>query len=50
MKEENFTKTLVEEWLQNNILMHSTYNEGTSVIAERFIKRLKTKMYEKDAS
>ena len=29
----------------NNILMYSTHNEGKSVIAERFIKTLKTKIY-----
>ena len=32
------------EWLDNNnILMYSTYNEGKSVIAERFIKSIKAK-------
>ena len=29
----------------NNIEMHSTYNEGKSVVAERFIKTLKNKIY-----
>ena len=33
-------------WLQdNNIEMHSTHNEGKSVVAERFIRTLKTKIY-----
>ena len=29
------------------ILMHSTYSESKSIIAERFIKTLKTKIYKK---
>ena len=36
----------MQEWLDNNgILMYSTLNEGKSVIAERFIKTLKAKIY-----
>ena len=30
----------------NNIEMYSTYNEGKSIVAERFIKVLKNKIYE----
>ena len=38
----------MQEWLENNdILMYSTHNEGKSVIAERFIKTLKSKVYKK---
>ena len=38
----------MKEWLgNNNILMHSTRNAGKSVIAERFIKTLKSKIYNK---
>ena len=38
----------MQEWLDNNdILMYSTHNEGNSVIAERFIKTLKAKIYKK---
>ena len=38
----------MQEWLDNNdILMYSTHNEGKSVIAERFIKILKAKIYKK---
>ena len=37
----------MQEWLDNNILMYSTHNEGKSVIAERFIKTLKSKIYTK---
>ena len=37
---------LMQEWLDNNdILMYSTHNEGKPVIAERFIKTLKAKIY-----
>ena len=33
-------------WLQkSDIEMYSTHNEGKSVIAERFIRALKTKVY-----
>ena len=31
----------------NDVLMYSTHNEGKSVIAERFIKTLKSKIYKK---
>ena len=41
-----FYNKLMQEWLDNNnILMYSTHNEGKSVIAERFIKTLKAKIY-----
>ena len=34
----------MQDWLDNHdILMYSTHNEGKSVIAERFIKKLKSK-------
>ena len=34
-------------WLEkNDIEMHSTHNEEKSVIAERFIRTLKNKIYE----
>ena len=36
----------MQEWLDNNdILMHSTYNEGEAVITERFINTFKAKSY-----
>ena len=36
----------MQEWLENSdILMYSTDKEGKSVIAERFIKTLKAKIY-----
>ena len=35
-----------KKWLSDNdIIMHSTYNEGKSVAAERFIRTLKNKLY-----
>ena len=38
----------MQEWLDNNdFLMYSTHNEGKSVIAERFTKTLKSKIYKK---
>ena len=41
-----FYNKLTQEWLDNNyILMYSTHNEGNSVIAEKFIKILKAKIY-----
>ena len=36
----------MQQWLDNNnILIYLTHNEGKSVIAERFIKTLKAKIY-----
>ena len=41
-----FYNKLMQEWLNNNdILMYPTHNEGKSVIAERFIKTIKAKIY-----
>ena len=38
----------MQEWLNNkSILMHSTHNEGTSVITERLTKALTVKIYKK---
>ena len=35
-----------KKWLSdNNVIMYSTYNEGKSVVAERFIRTLKNKLY-----
>ena len=43
-KGSEFYNRSMKSWLQgNNIEMYSTYNEGKSVVAERFIKTLKTK-------
>ena len=41
----------MQEWLENNnILMYSTHSKGKSVIAERFLKTLKAKIYKKNDS
>ena len=43
-----FDNKLIQEWLDNNdILMYYTKNEGKSVIAKRFIKTSKAKIYRK---
>ena len=46
IKEDNFIINLRKNGLRI-ILMYSTHNEGKSVIAERFIKTLKTTIYKK---
>ena len=41
-----FYNNVFEKWLSNNdTIMYSTYNEGKSVVAERFIRTLKNKLY-----
>ena len=41
-----FYNDVFEKWLSDNdIIMYSTYNEGKSVVAERFIRTLKYKLY-----
>ena len=41
-----FYNNVFKKWLSDNgIIMYSTYNEGESVIAERFIRTLKNKLY-----
>ena len=41
-----FYNNVFKKWLlDNNIIMYSTYNEGKSVVAERFIRTLKNKLY-----
>ena len=45
---KEFYNKRMQEWLgNNNILMYMTHNEGKSVIAERFIKALNVKIYNK---
>ena len=37
----------MKPWLKDNdIEMYSTHNEGKSVVGERFIRTLRTKIYE----
>ena len=44
-KEGNFTITL-KKWLKDNdVEMYSIHNEGKSVLAERFIRTLKSKIF-----
>ena len=46
IKEVKFYNSSFKTWLKDNdIEMYSIYNEGKSVIAERFIRTLKTKIY-----
>ena len=41
-----FYNHVFKRWLsRNNIIMYSTYNEGKSAVAERFIRTLKNKLY-----
>ena len=43
-----FYNKLMQGWLDNNdILMYFTHNEDKSVIAERFVKTLKAKVYKR---
>ena len=45
-QEGEFYNNVFEKWLSDNdINMYSTYNEGKSVVAERFIRILKNKLY-----
>ena len=40
-----FYNNVFKKWLSDNdIIMYSTYNEGKSVVAERFITTLKNKL------
>ena len=42
----DFYNNNFKKWLSDNdIIMYSTYNEGKSVVAERFIRTLKNKLY-----
>ena len=46
-----FYNNAFKKWLRDNdISMYSTYNEGKSVVAERFIRTLKNKLYKHMAS
>ena len=45
-KGSGFYNRLMRSWLQgNNIKIYSTHNEGKSVVTERFIRTLKSKIY-----
>ena len=45
-KRSEFYNNSFKKWLKDNdIEMHSIHNEGKSVVAERFIRTLKNKIY-----
>ena len=45
-KVSEFCNAYFKKWLRdNNIIMYSTHNEGKSVVAERFVRMLKSKIY-----
>ena len=45
-KGSEFYNAYFKKWLQDNdIVMYSTHNEGKSVVVERFIRTLKSKIY-----
>ena len=45
-KGSEFYNASFKKWLQDNyIVMYSTHNEGKSVVGERFIRTLKSKIY-----
>ena len=46
-KGSEFYNASSKKWLQDNnvVVMYSTYNKGKSVVAERFIRTLKSKIY-----
>ena len=48
---QEFYNISTQEWQdRNDILMYSTHNEGKSVVARRFLRALKVKVYEKNDS
>ena len=44
-KGSKFYNNCFKKWLKDNIEMYSIHNEGKSVVAERFIRTLKNKIY-----
>ena len=44
-KGSEFYNNSFKKWLKDDIEMYSIHNEGKSVVAERFIRTLKTKIY-----
>ena len=45
-KGSEFYNNTFKKWLQDNdIVMYSTHNEGKSVVAEKFVRTLKNKIY-----
>ena len=49
-QDSEFYNNSLKDFLKiNNIEMYSTYNEGKSVVAERFIRTLKNKIFKRDS-
>ena len=47
-KKKKFYNSSMQNWLDDDdVLMHSTHNEGKSVVAERFLRSLKGWIYKK---
>ena len=47
---KEFVNSLLQKWLDNkDILMYSTLNEDKSIIAKRFMKRLKAEIFKNDS-
>ena len=44
-KGSEFYNAYFKKWLRDNINMYSTHNEGKSIVAKRFIRTLKSKIY-----
>ena len=45
-KSSGFYKSSMKSWLEKNVIkMFSTHDERKSVVAERFIRNLKSKIY-----
>ena len=44
-KGSEFYNNSFKNWLQDNIAIYSTYDKGKSVVAERFIRTIKNKIY-----
>ena len=44
-KGSEFYNSSFKKWLKDDIEMYSIHNEGKSVLTERFIRTLKTKIY-----
>ena len=50
-KGSEFSNSSFKKWLKDNsIEMYTTHNEGKSVVAERFIKTIKNKIYKNTTS
>ena len=43
-KGSEFCNAYFKKWLRDNIVMYSTHNEGKSVVAQRFIRTIKSKI------